>query len=90
MGEAKPSAERIILEEGDGIIIYKEPCLDGWVTVAETELETLRVYDDGSHSYTLNRSGTRTTYYPDDRYVMELPGEPIIEGKTQFKVTGFE
>jgi hypothetical protein len=86
MAELPPSNERIILQDDGGVLVYSEPYLDGTVLVAECEFSTLRVYLDGSRSYTHRKSGTITTYYPDNTFTLDEPGEPTIHGKTRFNV----
>lgn len=84
MHELPPSGSKAIVHEEDGLIVYVEPYFDSVVWVAETDRELVREYPDGVRSYTNKRSGEQTTYYPDNRYTFDIPGEPTIEGQTQF------
>lgn len=87
MRELPPSEERVLIWEYKGTTIYSEPFNGDTIFIAENEFEIIRFYPDGSRSYTHRNSGDVVTYYPDNTFTQEIPGEPIIYGKTRFNVT---
>jgi len=87
MHELPPSDDRVLAFEEGEVRVYAEPYLDGVLWIADSPLQIMREYPDGSRSYTNKRSGEQTTYYPDNTYTLDCPGYPTIHGVTQFDTT---